>query len=273
MQKSYFIMGSCLVLLAVPGNQANTLAVAALATSDDGVVRGPQYRYQHARELLGESSGIRREIASSCEEDTRCSGDSANVATARLLTNFIYNQTLALLPTDYKQQAPRIAQALIDTANKHQMDPLFLMAVIAHESHFNPNALGAHGEIGLMQIKPSTARWLSHEIAKGAIDATDAAALLRDPVENIKLGANYFALLRTSFKHQSSLYISAYNMGAANLRNMLKSGAQPRIYSDKVMAGYIRLNEAFESLYRISQQLTPVTVPQIQLADASTLAL
>jgi soluble lytic murein transglycosylase len=175
MKTSYLLLGYCLVLQAIPGNQVNTMTGDTVAVNEtDSAFRGPQYRYQHARELLGDSSGVRRDIASSCDEDSRC---------ARDLTNFIYNRTLDLLPASYKQQAPSVAQALIDISNKYQMDPLFLMAVISHESRFNPDALGRHGEIGLMQIKPSTARWLHPEIADSA------AELLHNPVENIRLGA------------------------------------------------------------------------------------
>lgn len=57
-------------------------------------------------------------------------------------------------------------------------------AVIRHESRFNPKARGRHGEIGLMQIKPQTARALGY---------TGSAAGLYDVETNLKWGMAYLA--------------------------------------------------------------------------------
>lgn len=57
-------------------------------------------------------------------------------------------------------------------------------AVIRVESNFNPKARGAAGEIGLMQIKPATARMMGYRgSAKG----------LYNPETNIKFGMKYLA--------------------------------------------------------------------------------
>lgn len=57
-------------------------------------------------------------------------------------------------------------------------------AVIRHESRFNPKARGRHGEIGLMQIKPQTARALGY---------TGTASGLYDVDTNLKWGMAYLA--------------------------------------------------------------------------------
>ena len=57
-------------------------------------------------------------------------------------------------------------------------------AVVRVESNFRPNARGSAGEIGLMQIKPSTARMMGYNgSAKG----------LYNPDTNIKYGMKYLA--------------------------------------------------------------------------------
>jgi soluble lytic murein transglycosylase-like protein len=57
-------------------------------------------------------------------------------------------------------------------------------AVISVESNYRPNARGKAGEIGLMQIKPSTARMMGYSgSAKG----------LFNPETNIKFGLKYLA--------------------------------------------------------------------------------
>ncbi|MBS1181311.1 MAG: emtA [Proteobacteria bacterium] len=57
-------------------------------------------------------------------------------------------------------------------------------AVVRHESRFNPKARGRHGEIGLMQIKPQTARGLGY---------TGTAAGLYEVETNLKWGMAYLA--------------------------------------------------------------------------------
>lgn len=57
-------------------------------------------------------------------------------------------------------------------------------AVVRHESRFNAKARGRHGEIGLMQIKPQTARGLGY---------SGSAAGLYDVETNLKWGMAYLA--------------------------------------------------------------------------------
>lgn len=57
-------------------------------------------------------------------------------------------------------------------------------AVVRHESNYKPNARGAAGEIGLMQIKLATARGLGY---------TGSAKGLYDPATNVQFGMKYLA--------------------------------------------------------------------------------
>lgn len=75
--------------------------------------------------------------------------------------------------------------AIIAThAQKHGIPVSLARAVVRVESNFRPNARGRAGEIGLMQIKPSTARMMGYSgSAKG----------LYDPETNIRWGMKYLA--------------------------------------------------------------------------------
>lgn len=64
------------------------------------------------------------------------------------------------------------------------LPPDLAEAVVRHESRFNPKARGRHGEIGLMQIKPQTARGLGY---------SGSAAGLYDVETNLKWGMAYLA--------------------------------------------------------------------------------
>ncbi|MDX3925061.1 MAG: lytic transglycosylase domain-containing protein [Shinella sp.] len=77
-------------------------------------------------------------------------------------------------------------------------------AVVRIESNFNPRARGSAGEIGLMQIKPATARMMGYSgSAKG----------LYDPETNIKFGMKYLALAHQLGGGTTCGTILKYNAG------------------------------------------------------------
>lgn len=199
------------------------LGVASARTTG-GLQQVPIFAREHSRELLEDASGaLSQEIKN---ED---------------VAKFVFKRTRELLPVPFRRQGKRIASALIDAANRHQMDPIFLMAVIRQESSFRPEARGAHGEIGLMQIKPSTARWVLGFENDSKVSDAHLARLLADPASNIRIGAAYMAKMREAFPGKSADYIGAYNMGAAKYRGKIGSGLQPREYSSSVLARYVEL--------------------------------
>lgn len=163
----------------------------------------------------------------------------------QIVSAIVYEITLKNLPEKYKKDALRISTAILDEATKYRMDPLFLLSIIRQESAFNPEAVGSVGELGLMQIRPTTAEWLNkgHKITKNKIN-------LRDSVINIQVGAYYLNLLREKFKQNSNWYISAYNMGATKLRRKIAENIKPKEYSQNIMKHYVKyvgmLNSAFD---------------------------
>lgn len=77
-------------------------------------------------------------------------------------------------------------------------------AVIKIESNFNPKTRGSAGEIGLMQIKPATARLMGYAgRAKG----------LYDPETNIKFGMKYLAMAQDLGGGPTCNTILKYNAG------------------------------------------------------------
>lgn len=148
-----------------------------------------------------------------------------------------------LLPKKFKSQAKLIADTIIDQANAHELDPVFVMAVIQTESGFRPHAKGSHGEIGLMQLKPDTAEW----IAKSNHLKWTGPATLKNPVDNIIIGVAYISQLRGKLDRQAAKYVSAYNMGLSKMRRLAKNEHKPHEYSIRVMNHYSNLYEAMIS--------------------------
>lgn len=69
-------------------------------------------------------------------------------------------------------------------AERQGLPPAVADAVATVESAYNPNAVGGVGEVGLMQVLPSTAVMLGHR---------GTTAALFDPDTNIRFGVTYLA--------------------------------------------------------------------------------
>lgn len=113
-------------------------------------------------------------------------------------------------------------RALIRKHAKANGVPVELAEAVVHvESRFNPRAKGRAGEIGLMQIKPATARLIGYRgSAKG----------LYDPETNLTWGMLYLARAYQLADGNTCGAILRYNGGHA-ARKMTK---QARVYCSKV---------------------------------------
>ena len=183
-------------------------------------------RAAHARELLG----------------NRYDGSAAQtVENVSALGMAIFNDVYRNLPKKFKSSAVDLSSTIVKEAEKYEIDPVFVVAVIKTESSFNPLARGSHGEIGLMQIKPDTAKW----IAEKAGIPWKGAKTLENPSMNVRIGMAYFNYLRESFDGHANKYVTAYNMGALNVRRRYLAGEAPQEYSTRVMKNY---NETYKML-------------------------
>jgi hypothetical protein len=85
-------------------------------------------------------------------------------------------------------------------AQRYDIEPALVKAVIACESRFDPQAVSPRGAQGLMQLMPATQATL------GVADAFN-------PQHNIEAGVRYLALLRQTFGTRLDLLLAAYNAG------------------------------------------------------------
>ena len=89
-------------------------------------------------------------------------------------------------------------------AEKYNLDPWLVRAVIETESNFDPYAGSWAGAGGLMQLMPATASGL------GCKDRFD-------PESNIAAGCRYLRQMLNLFKNDYRLAIAAYNAGPGNV--------------------------------------------------------
>lgn len=144
------------------------------------------------------------------------------------------------LPQKYKEQSKNITETIFKESRKADLDPLYIVAIIQTESTFNPDSIGIHKEVGLMQLRETTAQWINKKLNLN-LDHID----LRDPVTNIIVGAAYLGYLRDKFKSSGYHYTAAYNMGSTSVLRLIASNKEPRIYPNKVKKHF---KQAYKSL-------------------------
>jgi soluble lytic murein transglycosylase len=152
------------------------------------------------------------------------------------LERFIYAKVQRSLRNAPGAAIQDITNTIITESNDAGVDPLFVLSVIQHESSFNNTVLGTHGEIGLMQVMPSTAQWLADQYGIIYHDRSD----LFDPLVNIQMGVSYISWLRHKFPRMKDL-TTAYNMGPKHLRQALSDKKHPKEYYTFIMKNYVSI--------------------------------
>lgn len=116
-----------------------------------------------------------------------------------------------------------------EAAERHNVDPALVRAVIETESNWNPSARSRKGAVGLMQLIPSTAQRF------GANDASN-------PKQNVEAGVRYLKTLLERYNGNLDLALAAYNAGEGAVD---RAGGIPRYretqnYVHRVQDAYYR---------------------------------
>jgi soluble lytic murein transglycosylase len=140
-------------------------------------------------------------------------------------------------------------ETVLSAAGATGVDPYLILAVIREESRFDPDAVSFAGATGLMQLLPSTARYL---IRGRTVTSTD----LFRPEVNVRYGAVYLQRMLARFDGNVVLALAAYNAGpgaAARFARTLPQGHEAdfieRIPIDETRAYIRRVLESY-GIYR-----------------------
>ena len=126
-----------------------------------------------------------------------------------------------------KEPEQRFQPIIIQAANRFQVDPALVKAIIMAESGYDPRAISKVGAKGLMQLMPETAEELGVED-------------VFSPKHNINAGVGYFKKLLNRFDGDIKMALAAYNAGTRKVREY--KGIPPfkatRYYIKKVFEYY-----------------------------------
>lgn len=109
----------------------------------------------------------------------------------------------------------QLAQAVNEEALRAGYDPMLILAIIDVESDFDRDALSNKGARGLMQIQPTTLKFVA---AQEGLRLT-RAEIAADPSVQVRLGVRYLKQLQDRFGGNLDLALMAYNAGPRKIHN------------------------------------------------------
>jgi soluble lytic murein transglycosylase-like protein len=135
--------------------------------------------------------------------------------------------------------------SLIFTLSVNQnVDPYLVAAIAKHESQLNTNAVGAHGEIGLMQLRPQYFAEPGEEYR------------LFEPDVNIRLGIRYLKKARSACRHKEGYsFLVCYNSGVTGGNRIVHANRSK--YVADVLLEYNTLKKSPALAAYVSRLLAP----------------
>jgi len=156
----------------------------------------------------------------------------------------------------------RFDSLILAAANRYQIDPALVKAVVWRESRFDPDARGRAGELGLMQIRAAAAgEWAAAE----HIPSFEHRACL-DPATNTLAGAWYLKKLLARYQetdNPAAYALADYNAGRSNVLKWLQGPAatQSGVFIAQIgfpaTRDYVRATLRRAERYRSGREFAP----------------
>ncbi|NWF68363.1 MAG: transglycosylase SLT domain-containing protein [Chloroflexi bacterium] len=140
---------------------------------------------------------------------------------------------------------------VLDAAQRRGIDPLLMFALIRQESLFDATATAAAGEIGLMQVIPSTGEYIASELNWPNYQHSD----LFRPYAAVEFGAFYLDEQLERFGGNAMAALAGYNAGPGRAAAWLElSGGDPDLFMTTITIdstrGYVQRIYSHYTIYR-----------------------
>lgn len=136
-----------------------------------------------------------------------------------------------------------IAEIVYEESSKKKIDYRLVLAIMKIESNFKQDAVSRKGARGLLQVKPSLAKYIAQDVGVHWKDDTT----LDEPEKNIKIGVHFFSKLVDDFEG-INMALHAYHVGPTRLKEIVSEKKKPeKRYLNLVLDEYDRNKSALPS--------------------------
>ena len=144
-----------------------------------------------------------------------------SLSSSQRLTQAIYDERAANEESILQKHPLRHQEIIADKANRYNLHPAFVAAIMLNESSFRPDATAeSTGARGLMQLMDETAEWIHGKLDDGSVYHFD---LMYDPERNAEYGCWYLNYLSSQFYGDPVLVAAAFHAGQGEVRNWLNN--------------------------------------------------
>ncbi len=146
------------------------------------------------------------------------------------IADYMVKEDATISEDELKNAAAMIYKA----SGQYNLDYRLILAIMKIESNFKHDAVSSKGARGLLQVKPSHAKFIARDIGI----TWHGPKTLDEPDKNIKIGIHFFSELMEDFKN-INMALHAYNMGPTRLRGILpEKSRQEKGFSKLVLREY-----------------------------------
>lgn len=142
----------------------------------------------------------------------------------------------------------QVSHIIIQCAEEENISPSLLEAVILTESKFDEKAVSHVGAVGMMQLMPDTAHWISEE---SGLPSNNLAS----PDQNIPLGAWYLNYLLKKYHNNEVFALAAYNAGRGNVDEWIEKNKWPEGFTDMEKIPFPETREFVKSVVTARDRL------------------
>ena len=120
------------------------------------------------------------------------------------------------------------APIIIDLAHELKVDPQLALSIAWTESHFKPESISNTGDIGIMQVQPSTQNYLINtrvrknnykQLYFKILNKYDVSYRI---IDNLFMGVLYIQYLQEKFNNDTKKVIVSYNRGPTGTKRLVK---------------------------------------------------
>ncbi len=171
-------------------------------------------------------------------------------------------------PLEHRKQVSRFA-------GRNGLDLSWVFGVIRQESAFNPSVRSYAGAVGLMQLMPATARYVSRKLLKRKKNPRRKDLIT--PETNIELGTTYLADVLASLGDNPVLATAAYNAGPHRVKRWLPKNRLPadvwvELIPFSETRNYVQRVFTYAAIYdyRLGRQITRISDRMLPVQGTET---